>query len=189
MEYDNIYFINSYERNNHHALRLKDNLKSLGVKNKNIKIINGYDIKLNPKIKKTQICFLNFFHFILPEMIDSKKNCYYLEDHTIVCDNPDKYIKSNKIVWLGFMKRLSNYTVGSHLIYLDKDILQELNDEKDSYRPQHLDRFFKNLGEKKEYLQIGNSITKIIEHQSLNLNEIRKNPKNKYFKVGNYLNE
>ena len=45
---------------------------------------------------------------------------------------------------------------------------------------EHLDRFFKGIGEKKGYLQIENSITKIIEHQSLNLNAIRKNPKNKY---------
>ena len=77
MNYEDIYFINSYERNNHHAIRLRDNLKSLGIKNKNIKIINGYDLQLNPQIKKTKLCFLNFFHFILPEMINSKKNCYY----------------------------------------------------------------------------------------------------------------
>ena len=104
MNYEDIYFINSYKRNNHHAIRLRDNLKSLGIKNKNIKIINGYDLQLNPQIKKTKLCFLNFFHFILPEMINSKKNCYYLEDHTIVCDNPDKYEKNNKLVWLGFIK-------------------------------------------------------------------------------------
>tara|TARA_R110000796_G_scaffold95853_2_gene201280 strand:- start:102 stop:662 length:561 start_codon:yes stop_codon:yes gene_type:complete len=183
MNYDDLYFINSYERNNHHAIRLKDNLISLGIKNKNIKIINGYDIKLNPEIKKTKICFLNFFHFILPEMIDSKKNCYYLEDHTIVCDNPEKYEKNNKLVWLGFMKRLSNYIVGAHLVFLHKDLIQELNDEKDSYTPQHIDRFFKSIGEKKEYLQIDYSITKIVEHHSLDLNKIRKNPKNKYFKI------
>ena len=183
MNYEDLYFINSYEKNKHQALRLKENLKSLGIKEKNIKIINGYDLQLNPQIKKTKICFLNFFHFILPEMINSKKNCYYLEDHTIVCDNPEKYEKNNKLVWLGFMKRLSDYIVGSHLVFLHKDLLLELNDEKDSYRPQHLDRFFKGIGEKKGYLQIENSITKIIEHQSLNLNAIRKNPKNKYFKL------
>ena len=95
MNYDDLYFINSYERNNHHAIRLKDNLISLGIKNKNIKIINGYD----------------------------------------------------------------------------------------SYTPQHIDRFFKSIGEKKEYLQIDYSITKIVEHHSLDLNKIRKNPKNKYFKI------
>ena len=62
-------------------------------------------------------------------------------------------------------------------------MLIEFEEEKDSYRPQHLDRFFKTIGEKKGYLQIDNSITQIVEHHSLNLNTIRKNPTNKHFKI------
>ena len=182
-KYEDLYFINSFKRNEFQALRLKENLESLGIKEKNIKIIYGYDLQLNPKIKKNELVFLNFFHFILPEMINSKKNCYYLEDHTVVFDNPEKYEKTNKMVWLGFMKKLSNFIVGGHLIYLDKELLIEFEEEKDSYRPQHLDRFFKTIGEKKGYLQIDNSITQIVEHHSLNLNTIRKNPTNKHFKI------
>ena len=182
-KYEDLYFINSFKRNEFQALRLKENLESLGINEKNIKIIYGYDLELNPKIKKNELVFLNFFHFILPEMINSKKNCYYLEDHTIVCDNPEKYQKNNKMVWLGFIKKLSNFIVGAHLIYLDKDLIKELEEEKDSYKPQHIDRFFKTIGENKGYLQIDNSITQIVEHHSINLNTIRKNPKNKHFKI------
>ena len=183
MEYEDIYFINSFLRNKHQALRLQENLKSLGIKEKNIKIIYGYDLQLNPNLKKNNLCFYNFFHFILPEMLNTKKNCYYLEDHTVVYDNPNKYEKNNKLVWLGFMKILSNYIVGAHLVFLHKELLIELNEEKETYRPQHIDRFFKSIGEKKGYLQIKNSITQIVEHFSLDLNRIRKNPKNKYFKI------
>ena len=114
-------------------------------------------------------------------MVKSGRNCYYLEDHTVVYDNPEKYPKKNKMVWLGFMKRLSDYIVGAHLVYLHKDLIKEMDNEKDSYRPCYIDRLFKNIGEKKGYLQIDKSITQIVEHYSLALKKTRKNPRNKYF--------
>ena len=40
-----LYFINSYKRNKHQALRLKRNLVKLGIKPKNVKIVYGYDLK------------------------------------------------------------------------------------------------------------------------------------------------
>jgi len=185
---DNLYFINSYKRNEKQAIRLKDNLVKMGVNRTNIKIIYGYDLtkpeiwkKKHPKLTKQKLVFHNFFDFILPEMLKSGKNAYYLEDHTVVYDNPDKYPKDNKLVWLGFMKRLKDYIVGAHLVYLDKDLIKELDRDKAKYRPAYIDRFFKNLAEKKGYLQIDKSITKIIEHFSLALGKVRKNPKNKYF--------
>tara|TARA_R100001369_G_scaffold81502_2_gene112520 strand:+ start:6959 stop:7507 length:549 start_codon:yes stop_codon:yes gene_type:complete len=180
---ENLYCINSFERNYNHGLRLKQNLIDLGIEPNNIIIILGYDLKNNPQFKKNTICFYNFKDFILPKMLESGRNCYYLEDHTIIYDNPEKYDKNNKMVWLGFMKRLKDYIVGAHLVYFDKDLIKEMNDEIDLYRPCYIDRLFRNIGEKKGYLQIENSITKIVEHYSLALGKIRKNPYNKYFKI------
>ena len=183
-----LYFINSYKRNKHQALRLKRNLVKLGIKSKNIKIVYGYDLKYpetyqhkHPNLKKSKLVFHNFFDFIFPKMVKSGQNCYYLEDHTVVYDNPEKYPKKKKMVWLGFMKRLSDYIVGAHLVFLHKDLIKEMNDEKDSYRPSYIDRLFKKIGEEKGYLQIDKSITQIVEHYSLALKKTRKNPRNKHF--------
>jgi hypothetical protein len=183
-----LYFINSYKRNKSQALRLKRNLIEEGIKSKNIKIVYGYDLKKPktyidkyPKMDKTKLVFHNFFDFILPKMVKSGRNCYYLEDHTVVYDNPEKYKKRNKMVWLGFMKRLSDYIVGAHLVFLHKDLIKEMNEEKDTYRPSYIDRLFKTIGEKKGYLQIDKSITQIVEHYSLALKKTRKNPRNKHF--------
>jgi hypothetical protein len=183
-----LYFINSYKRNKHHAYRLKKNLIRVGVKSKNIKIVYGYDLKKPETYKEkyknlsgSKLVFHNFFDFIFPKIVKSGKNCYYLEDHTEVFDNPEKYKKNNKMVWLGFMKILSDYIVGAHLVFLHKDLIKEMNEEKHTYRPSYIDRLFKNIGDKKGYLQIDKSITQIVEHYSLALNKTRKNPKNKHF--------
>lgn len=185
----NLYFIMSYKKNLHHGTRLRDNLIRMGIEKENIIIVLGYDLNLpetykdkHPKLTKSKVCFHNFFDFILPLMLDSKKDCYYLEDHTIVYDNPDNYPKINKMVWLGFMKRLSDYIVGAHLVFLHKDLIKLIYDNRKNYRPCYMDRFFKKIGEDNDVLQIDKSITQIVPHFSLGLQKIRNNPKNKYFK-------
>lgn len=185
---EDLYFILTIESNINNANRLKKNLMDLNILEKNIQIIIGYTftdqesyMDKYPNMKKSKIVFHNFMDFILPKMYESKQNCYYLEDHTIVYENPGNFPKNNKLVWLGFMKRLSNYIVGAHLVYLEKDLIKEIYENKKSYRPTYIDRFFRKIGIEKNYLQIDKSITKIVEHYSINLNKIRKNPYNKYF--------
>ena len=188
---DDVYYILTIESNIDNAYRLKKNLLDLNILEKNIIIVLGYSytnpetyIKKYPHMKKSKIVFHNFMDFILPKMYESKKNCYYLEDHTIVFENPGKFEKKNKLVWLGFMKRLSNYIVGAHLVYLDKELIKELYENRGGYRPTYIDRFFRKIGMEKNYLYIDKSITQIVEHYSFSLNKVRKNPYNKYF----YLN-
>ena len=188
---DDVYYILTIESNIDNAYRLKKNLLDLNILEKNIIIVLGYSytnpetyIDKYPDMKKSKIVFHNFMDFILPKMYESKKNCYYLEDHTIVFENPGKFEKKNKLVWLGFMKRLSNYIVGAHLVYLDKELIKELYENRSGYRPTYIDRFFRKIGMEKNYLYIDKSITQIVEHYSFSLNKVRKNPYNKYF----YLN-
>ena len=79
------------------------------------------------------------------------------------------------------MKRLSDYIVGAHLVFLHKDLIKEMDAEKETYRPSYIDRLFKKIGEEKGYLQIDKSLTQIVEHYSLALKKTRKNPRNKHF--------
>ena len=179
------YFINTFKRNLHQAERLKQNLLEYGIKEENIFIIEGYDLLENPHIKRSKLCFRNFFDFMLPKMIETNSNCYYLEDHTIICDNPENYEKNNLIVWLGFMKKLKDYIVGAHLVFLHKDLIKTLEENKETFNPSHIDSFFMKYGLKNNILQIDKSITQIVPHYSLSLSRvkdtIRQNPINKDF--------
>tara|TARA_R110000744_G_scaffold359430_1_gene466745 strand:+ start:189 stop:764 length:576 start_codon:yes stop_codon:yes gene_type:complete len=178
---NDLYFINTFKRNLHQAERLKLNLINYGIKEEHIFLVLGYDLKENKNISKSKLCFHNFFDFILPKMFTTNSNCYYLEDHTEIYDNPEKYKKDNKLVWLGFMKKMSHYIVGAHLVFLHKDLIKLLHGNKENYRPCYIDRFFRNIGLKYNFLQIDKSITKIVPHHSLALNKIRTNPINKHF--------
>ncbi len=185
---DDLYFILTIESNIENANRLKQNLIDLNVLEKNIIIVFGYDftkpdtyIHKYPTLKKSKIVFHNFMDFILPKMYESKKNCYYLEDHTIVFENPDYFPKLNRLVWLGFYRKLSHYIVGAHLVYLDKELIKELYRDKDRYRAMYIDRFFRKIGLEKNCLEIDKSITKIVEHYSITINKVRSNINNKYF--------
>ena len=168
------YFINSYKKNHPEATKVQENLIELGIDKKDITIVNGYDIKENGMLM-SKVCFHNFFDKILPNV---KEDMYYLEDNTIIYENPEYFPKYKMVHWLGFINILKDYIVGAHLVYLSKEMIEEIR--HGTYTPTHIDRFFRKLG--KEYgMEIKKSITKVRPHYSQTIGKIRNWDNKKHF--------
>ena len=170
------YFINSYKKNHPEATKVQENLIELGIDKKDITIIDGYNI-VDIGMIPSKVCFHNFFDKILPFV---KEDVYYLEDDVKIYENPEYFPKYHMIHWLGFSKILKDYIVGAHLVYLSKEMVDELKKNQSKYIPQHLDRFFRTIG--LQYgMEIQKSITKEIPHYSHNIGKIRISSNNHFF--------
>ena len=118
---DSIFFIMSYWKDLPKAHLVKKNLEQLGIEEESIFIIDGYDHKQINKIVSHAL-WKGFLDFIVPKVLEKKKNFYYIESHTIIYENPRYFPKYKPIHWLGFLKNWSHYIVGSHLVYFDYEV-------------------------------------------------------------------
>tara|TARA_Y100000114_G_scaffold47584_1_gene43378 strand:+ start:3370 stop:3924 length:555 start_codon:yes stop_codon:yes gene_type:complete len=170
---NSIFVVMCYELDYENALLVKQNLQELGIEESDIHIIIGDNHK---KIGKTVSYTLhqNFVNKVIPFVLEQKKNFYYVEANTIIFENPRYFPKYEPIHWLGFIHKWNHYIVGSHLVYFDFEKFKEMIRYINKLYIQHLDRLFKNLGEKYG-MEIDKTITQIRPHFSNNKQKIRKN--------------
>ena len=141
-------------------LQYKNTLKSLevaGIEKKRIKKIMGFDYALFPDMKKKYALLLKAFtDKFLPEALKFANKgigSYWIEDGSKLQEKP-KLIDKSKINWLGYINHMKHYTVGSKFIYFPPAIIKDLYNKKDTIKPQHIDRFIKNYGEKNNKLVV-----------------------------------
>ena len=177
---NSIFLIQTYWRDLPKAELVKRNLILLGIEEKDIFIIEGYDHKEIGKIVSHTL-YKAFKDKFIPKILEQKKNFYYLESNTIIYENPRYFPKYKPIHWLGFIKHMKHYIVGAHLVYFDYEFFVNniLPDFKNQY-PSHIDRMFRRWG-LKYGMEIDKSITQIAPHYSYNLKKVRENKMNKYF--------
>lgn len=89
---------------------------------------------------KNQNCMKTFIEIILPLMIKDEDECFYVEDGSIFVKNPYECYKGD-ICWLGYIKLLKYYWIGSKCIYFSKYVLNDIISSK--YNLQHLDNFLR----------------------------------------------
>tara|TARA_R110000803_G_C11963767_1_gene319008 strand:- start:1018 stop:1599 length:582 start_codon:yes stop_codon:yes gene_type:complete len=182
---NNKFFICSYKENFHNANKVKQNLIELDVKEKDIIIVDGYNCE-KTNISPRVVCYYNFFDKIVPMVKTLKCNMYYIEDNTIIYENPNYFPKFKPIHWLGFIdnKVERNFINGSHLVYISYEIIKNIMYY--NYFPTGIERLFCEIGQntnplKKtikrstEYtgIEIDKSITQIRPHFSRYLKKHR----------------
>lgn len=121
------------------------------------KFIKGYNLKDNPDIKNTQVVYKNLLEKVLPRLKKMKAKGYLVaEDDALVNANAKELNRiiiknggAKNILWIGYQKILKkkgevDYIVGSQLIYIPRQRIDQLERVMKESRPQHLDRFLLN---------------------------------------------
>jgi hypothetical protein len=141
------------------------------IPEKNIVYIKGYDYDTDfPDLKKRYALLIRAFkNKFLPEAFkDAEKGrgSWWVEDGTRFTGHP-AVVDKNKINWMGYIKRMSHYIVGSKCVYFPARIIKNLYAMRDKIKDQHIDRFFKNYGEKNNELYVAPvSITFLQDYSS-----------------------
>jgi len=141
------------------------------IPEKNIKFLKGYDYDTDfPELKKRYALIIRAFKdkFLPIALEDAKKGigAWWVEDGTRFTGHP-RVVDKTKINWLGYIKRMSHYIVGSKCVYFPASIIKELYAIRDTIKDQHIDRFIKNWGEKNNKLYVAPvSITFLMEYKS-----------------------
>ena len=98
--------------------------------------------------KTSQRVMWGFMNKVLPEYIrsESTEGFYWVECGVKVMRNFEDWIEEyaperpqDRVYWLGFTKLLSDYRVGSKIVFYPDKIAREIYEEK--CRPIHMDRF------------------------------------------------
>ena len=136
----------------------KESLISVGVDEKDIEIIFGYDKLDFPDMNKPYLLVTSgFFNFILTRIIFEKKACYYVECGTMFKENPFNIdIDKTKINWLGYLFSNKSYICGVKCVYIPVAVAEDMMKNKPK-RLAHLDRFLRNYGLKKNCLLVAKS--------------------------------
>tara|TARA_S200002703_G_scaffold67100_1_gene58287 strand:- start:10750 stop:11454 length:705 start_codon:yes stop_codon:yes gene_type:complete len=136
-----------------------------------IYFIKGYNYETDfPELKKRYALLIRAFKDkFLPKAIkDAEKGLgsWWVEDGTRFTGHP-KVVDKTKINWLGYIKRMSHYIVGSKCLYFPASVIKELYAQRDSIKDQHIDRFIKNWGERNNKLYVApTSITYLQTYSS-----------------------
>jgi hypothetical protein len=136
----------------------KESLISVGVDEKDIEIIFGYDKLDFPDMDRPYLLVTSaFFNFILTKIIFEKKALYYVECGTMFKENPLNIdIDKTKINWLGYLFSKKSYICGVKCVYLPIETAEDMMKNKPK-RLAHLDRYIRNYGIKKNKLIVLNS--------------------------------
>ena len=133
-------------------------IRELGIQNE-IHLIDG---RVPPElnIPRSKLCSWVFKNRILPM---TTGGFFYTEEGVKWVKNPIVDFKGkiyNRPIHIGWTKELSDYTVGSKLVYFPKNISVDLKDN--GFKLQHLDRMIRGLNPiRGEYTLASNRKTKI----------------------------
>jgi len=138
----------------HLANATKQSLLDVGVLEDQIKIIEGFDKQdykgmLRPHLLLSKA----FMEFILPYAVENNTSIFYTECGTLFDENPfDISIEEDRINWLGYIRNMKWYIIGSKLVYLP---LKSMKDMLRNPPPMaHLDRMIRNYGRKNDCLVV-----------------------------------
>ena len=132
-----------------------------GVNPKNIGVFKNIDLKTTTDTRPYQkIITEQILQGLFPMALTmiNRRNApgfYFIEDNTLLKQNfKNHYLFGNKITWLGWLKNLATYTVGSKLLYFPKHIVERIVRDKNKIPLGHTDRVFRNYGLKNNELYI-----------------------------------
>jgi hypothetical protein len=130
-----------------------------GVNTKNIRTFTNIDIKNKTDPRPYQkVISEKVLKELFPQalaMIKARNapGFFYVEDNTKLKDDyRNLYLFGNKITWLGWLKNMKHYIVGSKLIYFPKSIVEKMI--RDKIPLGHIDRVFRNFGLKHNALHV-----------------------------------
>ena len=175
---------------------MKESKKRFMEKGFDIKLVEGYNLKENPNMKKNTVVYLNFLDKVIPKAIKTKaaEGFFVAEDDAYLSDKVDyafiisrlKKVKDykNTIIRVGYQKRTSNtYVVGTQLTWIPMSQLTNLKTIMESRIPQHFDGFLSKLNhptvsvkllDEEIQLKKKQKYVHEIEHDSLILGGTRK---------------
>lgn len=162
-----IVFIVSYKKNGKWNETLATSMKRFKDMGYQPVIVEGYSLKKNPQIKPNEVCFLNTLNKVF-SIIDNYKN--NLNNGFLVAEDdayPNDFLtpefllkrlsKSNfkeSIVRVGYQKKykqkgkgypLGYYLVGTQIVWYPFSILEQIKDDMEKKKPQHLDGYLSKL--------------------------------------------
>ena len=147
-------YINTVERRRHLAEATRQSLLDVGVRPDQIVIMNGYDKLDFPDMKKPYLLLTKAFkEKFLKYGIDNNISLFWTEDGTLFKKNPFEIVrKKEKINWLGYIRNLKDYIIGSKLIYFPLPIIKDMYSK--NLRMAHLDRMIRNYALKHDKLVV-----------------------------------
>jgi len=142
------------KRRMHLALATKQSLLDVGVQEEQIHIIEGYDKEDYKGMLRPHLLLSNaFMEFILPYAVENNTSIFYTECGTLFNCNPfDISIEEDRINWLGYIRNMKWYIIGTKLIYLPLTIIKDMVTNPPPMA--HLDRMIRNYGRKNDCLVV-----------------------------------
>ena len=193
---DNTVYIISYKTNGEYNPILKDSKERFEEQGFKVKVIEGYNLKDYPNMKRSTVVYRNYEKALkeIPHNIGlfiAEDDCYLNDGITFeflrdrIHDIPDY---NNKVIRVGYQKILKektfNYVVGSQLIWIPETMIESVATEMRNTTPQHLDGFLSKprkmnvvLLDYHEQMINKNKYAVEIEHYSHILGAIRKGKK------------
>ena len=189
---DNTVYIISYKTNGEYNPILKDSKNRFEEQGFNVTVIDGYNLKDYPDMKRSTVVYRNFQKAL--KEISSPNGIFVAEDDCYLNDGitfeflrdriqaiPDYNIK---VIRVGYQKILKDYVVGTQLIWIPNSIIESVAEEMRNTTPQHLDGFLSKprkmnviLLDRHEQMVNKNKYAVEIEHYSHILGAVRKGKK------------
>jgi len=169
MDYQTIYIV-SYKKDGQWNPISTESISRFRKQGFKTQLIEGYNLKQHPEIKRNEIVYRNLLDKVIPFLIKKKvkSGVFVAEDDAYPNDfvTPEflrkritntKYANKykNKILRVGYQKVLNEkrtgyprgyYCVGTQLLWIPKSQLQKLEQIMKQTKPQHLNGFFsKNI--------------------------------------------
>ena len=190
---DNTVYIISYKTNGEYNPILKDSKNRFEEQNFKVKVIEGYNLKDYPDMRRSTVVYKNF-QKALNEVVPALSGYFVAEDDCYLNDGitfeflrdriqaiPDYNIK---VIRVGYQKILKDYVVGTQLIWIPETIIESVAEEMLNTTPQHLDGFLSKprkmnvvLLDEHEQMVNKNKYAVEIEHYSHILGAVRKGKK------------
>ena len=189
---DNTVYIISYKTNGEYNPILKDSKKRFEEQGFNVTVIEGYNLKDYPDMRRSTVVYRNFQKAL--KEISSPNGIFVAEDDCYLNDGitfeflrdriqaiPDY---NNKVIRVGYQKILKDYLVGTQLIWIPQTMIESVAEEMRNTTPQHLDGFLSKprkmnviLLDRHEQMINKNKYAVEIEHYSHILGAVRKGKK------------
>lgn len=198
---NNVVFMVSYKKNVNNK-RIWNEISNITKKNFvnngfNVKMVEGYNIKEYPEIKKNKLVYLNFINKAIIKGEKYLKNnnddgFFIAEDDAWInlsFDNLKQTIKlspNTPLIRVGYQKILKEnlprgyYCVGTQLVWIPRNMIEQIKKVMTINKAQHLDGFLsKNL--ELDIVLAEKGLVSECSHVSLTLNNYRngKNCSNK----------
>tara|TARA_B110001450_G_scaffold242881_2_gene253611 strand:- start:628 stop:1230 length:603 start_codon:yes stop_codon:yes gene_type:complete len=183
-------FLVSYKKNklwNEVSHYSKKRFEKMGFR---VEMIEGYNLKEHPEIKRNRLVYINFLKTALPkskQFLDKNKKykgVFIAEDDswiTVDLNELKKIVKlkrSGNVKWIGYQKKLKTgntfFYVGAQLLWIPREKIDKLKNIMEEKTPQHLNGFFsKNINEIGIDIVKRRGLVEELKHTSLTTGKVR----------------